>query len=127
LFPGYITIAVMLQVCLTAYSGVVYLGAGTSVIGAGDSAILGIVGLCVAILYAISSIKTARRRWPAATFMIAAAGDAAWMIVVANKYGSSDRILAGIDVSLTMVVILFAVLTRNIRMSTWRTEGSDPR
>jgi hypothetical protein len=124
-FPGPITLAVIAQVLLTAYSGVVYLGAGTTVIGAGDAASLGIVGLGVATIYAVSAVQTSRRRWPTLTSVTTAIASAAWMIVLAQKYDSSDRILAGIGALLAAMVTASAFVRASSRKSLWRVHQPD--
>jgi hypothetical protein len=123
-FPAFVSIAVILQVLLTAYSGVVYLGAGTSVIGAGDAAAFGIVGLGAAAIYAVSAVQTSRRRWPTVTSVVSAALSAVWMVVIAQRYGLSDRVIAGIGVSLAALVVTSAFVSRTCRGSLWRVDHS---
>jgi len=119
-FPSFIALTVVLQILLTAYSGVIYLGAGTTVIGAGDAATLGLVGLSIALVYTLAAVQTSRRRWPSITAVAAAIASAVWLIVLAQKYGISNRVLAGIGAALAAIVSISTFGRRDTRTSLWR-------
>jgi hypothetical protein len=118
--------AVILHILLTAYCGFVLFAAGSSVIGAGEAALLGAAGVIAAAMYSLSAVQTTRGRWPGASTVAFAIICVAWTIVASATYGASLRPLAGISAAVGLAVVASFLTVPASRAAFWR-RPSDSR